>query len=544
MRKYLSVIALLPLLAAAQTFDADTIGGTIYDWCNGPAYRCVFNDTGFGIHTLIMFCADPSTSDRNMRYNFYDYATSQWALSIGPDFMTWGINGFGVRAGYGSLDVGPNSHNAYFSAHCGSIYPTCVRDQSPGSGTFEECSGQATADQYLWPPIAITSDEKVHVALVDNSTTNGLFYSRIDPWCTWSVPVSITEGNDPQFSDQFIEASKQSNNVLISWIVNVDPAPFFYRLSTDGGDNWDPVTEIPVPETYTPGSETTASYSISGNSLLWDNSDQFHIAVNVMPIVGGTGYIIPTEIWHYCPTNTPPWNKITRATCDTGHLGGSVGSNALYAGRPMLAIDKYNRLFCIWEQFDSLNLESATGQIRADIYGAGSTDNGVTWSQPVRLTAPDSTSHRFPCVARVADDFIHVLYLRDLMAGSFINSEGDMTNSPYVYLKVPVTALLGVAEAPARQRGFVPRLAVAPNPFAASTHISYELNRAGSAALRIYDASGNRVKTLVNGNLPAGRGTATWSGTDDRQRPVPRGIYFARLETTGRVISQKIVFTR
>jgi hypothetical protein len=545
MKKYLAVLTLLPVLALAQNFEIDTVGGSTYDWAaNGPMYRQIVNDTSLGIHVTWMFSASPSAwPDRNMRYNFYDYASSQWTFSQGPTFLDWGVNSFTFRVGYGSLVVNPVNSCAYISAHGGAtIAPSAVRDAAPGMGTFEECTSSPTCDNYQWPPMTMTPDEKIHVACFDAGTQNGLYYTRVDPWCTWSDPTYMPSA-DPQFPTQYIEASPNSNNVILSYVKATDagdlPEPLYYRISSNSGADWDPEVEMPYPETYTPGSETIPSFYISGNSTMWDNQDNWHLVCHVMPVIQPNGYVIPSEIWHYTPANTPPWSKVWRVAPET--LASPVGYNVLYCGRPMLGIDKYDNLYCVWEQFDSINQEPATDRLRADIFYAYSVDNGVTWTAPTQLTTTDATSHRFPSVARVVDDYVHVLYEQDLQAGFYVMPPGDMTENPYIYLKVPTT---GIAEASRTRRPSPMNLTVAPNPFNLSANIHYALDRPGSAVLRIYDASGKTVKSLISGALPAGTGTAVWNGTDDLNRIVSRGVYFARLETPNRVLSQKVVFTR
>jgi hypothetical protein len=545
--KYL-VLALIPAMLLAQPWSGDTIGGTTYDWqANGSCWRMIANDPAVGIHATWMFSASPNAwPDRNMRYNFYDNASSTWMFNQGATFMDYGVNAFSPRTGYGNLDVNPVTGCAYIGGHQGSINPHVAKDAAPGTGVFEDCDGTSGADQYLWAPFSISGDEKVHISLLDNATRTLLFYSRIDPWCTWAAPIDIAD-NDPTFPDQFIAASRASSKVLITWVLTGSPSSFYYRLSTDGGNNWDAEVLLDPPPAFTPGSETTASMHLSGNSIMWDRDDNFHITVSVMPYVGGSGYIIPAEIWDYCPARTEPWSKIARAVCKDSNLMAPVGYNALYATRPMLAQDPDDGgLACVWEQFDSMNVETVTGLLRADIFAAGSTDGGATWSAPRQLTIPDNTSHRFPSVAQRIDSDIHIVYEQDLEAGMYVQGEGNMTNNPMVYLDIEADSIIppsAVGERPST--GLLrSRLSVSPNPFSRSTNVSYELNRPGAASLRIYDVSGNLVKTLASGNLPAGRGIVAWSGRNDRDLPVARGIYVARLETPNGNCAQKVVFSR
>ncbi len=53
-----------------------------------------------------------------------------------------------------------------------------------------------------------------------------------------------------------------------------------------------------------------------------------------------------------------------------------------------------------------------------------------------------------------------------------------------------------------------------PNPFNPSTSISFALPEGGRVALRIYDAQGHLVRTLVDGDLPAANHVYDWDGKD------------------------------
>jgi len=81
----------------------------------------------------------------------------------------------------------------------------------------------------------------------------------------------------------------------------------------------------------------------------------------------------------------------------------------------------------------------------------------------------------------------------------------------------------------------------APSPFRFRTTINYGLPAPGRARLAVYDLAGKLVKTLANGNLPAGPGQATWNRTDDAGKTVACGVYFCRLQTGGTNVSRKLV---
>ena len=66
----------------------------------------------------------------------------------------------------------------------------------------------------------------------------------------------------------------------------------------------------------------------------------------------------------------------------------------------------------------------------------------------------------------------------------------------------------------------------------------------GKMSLRIYDARGQLVKTLVSGHAAAGEHTARWDGLDGRGRTVASGIYFYRLKAGDFAQTSKMVLTK
>ena len=68
-----------------------------------------------------------------------------------------------------------------------------------------------------------------------------------------------------------------------------------------------------------------------------------------------------------------------------------------------------------------------------------------------------------------------------------------------------------------------------PNPFNATTTIEFQLATPTTVELDIYDAIGQKVRTLVARYLAAGHYRAQWTGRDDAGRPVASGTYFYRL---------------
>jgi subtilisin family serine protease len=84
-------------------------------------------------------------------------------------------------------------------------------------------------------------------------------------------------------------------------------------------------------------------------------------------------------------------------------------------------------------------------------------------------------------------------------------------------------------------------VAATPNPVAGFAKIRFVLPSAGWARLALYDVAGRRVRTLMEGTIPAGARVADWDGRDDKGAPLPAAVYFVRLESGGAVMRAKVV---
>jgi lysophospholipase L1-like esterase len=78
-----------------------------------------------------------------------------------------------------------------------------------------------------------------------------------------------------------------------------------------------------------------------------------------------------------------------------------------------------------------------------------------------------------------------------------------------------------------------------PNPFNPSTHLSFGLPSRCFVTLKIFDAVGKEVTTLVSEELPAGNHTRQWNAAS-----VSSGIYFYRLQAGSFMETKKSVLLR
>ncbi len=83
-----------------------------------------------------------------------------------------------------------------------------------------------------------------------------------------------------------------------------------------------------------------------------------------------------------------------------------------------------------------------------------------------------------------------------------------------------------------------------PNPFNPSTTIRFNVPSEGMVKLSIYNIKGQRVKELVNEKVLAGNHSVVWNGTDVNNRKVGSGIYFARVEHSGKSRVRKMMLLK
>ncbi|MDP3444859.1 MAG: FlgD immunoglobulin-like domain containing protein, partial [Ignavibacteria bacterium] len=83
-----------------------------------------------------------------------------------------------------------------------------------------------------------------------------------------------------------------------------------------------------------------------------------------------------------------------------------------------------------------------------------------------------------------------------------------------------------------------------PNPFNPETAISYTLAKQEFVTVKIYDALGKEIRTLVNQEREAGSYKTNWNGTDDNGNLVSSGIYFYKINAGKFSQTKKMVLAK
>jgi hypothetical protein len=78
-----------------------------------------------------------------------------------------------------------------------------------------------------------------------------------------------------------------------------------------------------------------------------------------------------------------------------------------------------------------------------------------------------------------------------------------------------------------------------PNPFNPTTKLSFVIGHLSFVSIKVYDAIGKEIETLINRELPAGTHKITFDGTG-----LPSGTYFYHLEAGNYVETKKMVLLK
>jgi hypothetical protein len=139
----------------------------------------------------------------------------------------------------------------------------------------------------------------------------------------------------------------------------------------------------------------------------------------------------------------------------------------------------------------------------------------------------------------------HIVYLGNFL-GDYYVSFNAISGAGNMYIDWVRITPSGIAEDKINNVPLITMLnSLKPNPITNGlTHLSFTLAEPSQVALKIYDASGRLVKTLVNDFKTAGVYNVNWNCRDDYNRKVAEGVYFYTLETPNQNFTKKLVLMK
>jgi hypothetical protein len=224
---------------------------------------------------------------------------------------------------------------------------------------------------------------------------------------------------------------------------------------------------------------------------------------------------------------------------DNGQPGPVVGLNHISNDWPQVGFSADGgETYVVWvrcvdaevDPTANAGIPGATGLGFGDIEVSVANGNGA-WSPAQNLTQTPHTDERFVAIApRNAGGKVGILFQASATNQAGIAESQDRGTTPALYVRriawlerqvsASVVAVDGRTPAPTP----APRLAAHPNPARGAVTFAAAAGEDPGAVL-VFTVDGRRLA-----RLPLERGRVAWDGRDAGGRPVPSGIYLARLE--------------
>lgn len=387
-----------------------------------------------------------------------------------------------------------------------------------------------------------------------------------------------------------LACSRYENRVAVAWSRCIKPFDstwnkfnndIYLIISEDGGINWgDRINVTRFVPADTLCADTLENFRLCNRdtlrafndlSLLFDDGNDLHIVFTTIGYytwsrVQRDPIITESEalMWHWSKA-TDVYSLVADGWEDTEHLG----EDQTILQMPSLAYESASQsLYCAYMRYDP-EVRAHNGHASADIFISVSRDMGRTWSVgrnvtnsgPVRNPAPSGGSfhERAPTlVEQVTDDYLHLAYLLDYDAGTVREGEGLATLNDIIYQRIPTDSIPEFPQVPnyplhADSAGYVPvrephrpelpssvtLFPAYPNPFNASTTITFETGGEKRVLLVLYNLMGQEVQRLAEGRYPAGRHQVRMDGSR-----LPSGVYLVRLRSGAGAQTQKLLLLK
>ncbi|MFH1143809.1 MAG: C25 family cysteine peptidase [Candidatus Eisenbacteria bacterium] len=208
----------------------------------------------------------------------------------------------------------------------------------------------------------------------------------------------------------------------------------------------------------------------------------------------------------------------------------------------------------------SLEIFAAAGAVRTEplalTHPGGGTSDLADEALTYRLATAESTAAAWLAVHPKSGELnvgeTDLLYLTidagDLEAGAYtvdlILEAGAERIVVPVRLEVGASMAVGDHASQDETPGRLALEVARPNPTSGGNCVRFALPYPMSIDLAIHDTAGRRIRTLASGELSTGSHECLWDGRDREGRAVLGGVYFYRLSTPERVLTEKILLLK
>jgi len=509
-----------------------------YDYqSNGgvPQYIRV-NPSNGNIHIVMMTGIDSASISAGRR--------TAYALSTDGGGSWNSFNNLFVpnrRSGFPSLDLGQAAiAGAPIIANHSTItgtQSTALIDFPEGSGAFAEVggppgvAGAPGSDEPIWPFVAGASDGSIVMA---GSRSSGLtnWITRSADYTSWGSWAQYPDSNDS--GGRYITLSNSTGRVAV--LLNTVDHGVYLLESTDNGVSW------PAHSTTVFGPWPQTADSLTS----WVAVDGLYNGDNVLAAFSVSTSSDPVNIgYDYAGSRIMFWSQatglVTAVAHDTTLFLNSTNnsqSNHLTVDWPAIGVSGNQIVIA----FIAFSPDTATdGHHFLNIWAVNSSNGGATWSPPTKLTTTPDLDTRYPSISKYnPPGFAYMVWQEDTMPGNSVGVGTDaapVTRSRQVFYKYPIPAT-GVDE-----KGILPSSFSLeqnyPNPFNPATTIDYPVPQTGPVTIKVFNALGQEVATLVNELRAAGTYRETFDATS-----LSSGVYIYRMQSGNFAESKKMLFLK
>ncbi len=534
----IGIASLLAATAYAQFCEppGEFVGITEYPvQSSGTSTGRIAYDAMEGVH--ITWMKGPSSFQRNVFYRFRHEVDGWWDETIVNQ-----NNG----AGYPTMALTAENEAAIAYHNVSNNYVNLAVDQVRGFGIFNYYDPPDLApsgNSAFWPQVAISSNGDIHILMVEHTQEYGIYpsviYSRsTDEGASWTDPVEvasvallngcITAASDGQVGIVYLHPTRSGE---FSQVKN----DIAYFLSADGRE-WD----FSRPEFITDyENDNLDIYSPWGIDVVFDNDGNLNVVWLTGNIDSDGSFI--DEVTHLSHYSTQIGVISQIAESSDPELTCTYGAVTLPISLPSLTCIDYSFdtiLGVIYVGFDESDA-SGEGECLGDLYGVFGFESGTYWAGPYNLTEThtpgcqpgDCQSENFPSTSETMS------FTEEIPLTYVMQNLGEITDTVYY---MPVTHPIGdgIFEED-RLPGIFKLFGNYPNPFNSSTTIRFEIEETSYANLAIYNITGAKVATLVDGEMEAGVHSASWNADG-----FSSGVYYYRLTSDSGSQVKKMVFLK
>ncbi len=514
-----------PYKSASLTFVlTQTPTSTVYDLQSNAVPQEIWQDpiTPANVHAVFMYSTVPAFATRSSAYLFSNDFGATWNfLGDVPGTDRSGFPGINGLVSGAAVITNHNNTNGT-TTHSKLLY-----DQGAGFGVFTEIDpGVSTEGDPIWSRVlALPNNEIVFAASI-----NGQVFSYTNK-ATNTAPPGTFSGYQTYPGDQaetYSLALAPNGTVGHAFIGsdNEDPNDVFYRSSADGGLTWTPKVKC-----WDWNEATDSIGCLRGVSMVFGNNNEPYVAFNTS-LLDAAGFFpgLPSQIRVWSPNVNGGVAQVIASDANVPFFpnSGSTSDAFLPICRPAIGRSSTgNALFVAFT--------ATTDQIGSDTsrYYAGwfahSVNNGTSWQAPERMTPPTPLrDYRFVSISPTSNVSGNVCKVQmfiqsDSLAGTHVN--GSPIGSGYGVGITTDVNIVGINTVSSVVPGDFSLKQNFPNPFNPTTAIRFDMKKSSNVTLKVYNAQGQEVATLINNEVVSpGTKEVTFGASN-----LSSGIYFYTL---------------